>query len=334
MLSRVCLPLVVWFAVAAMAPAKNPIHPGWYADPEGAVFGERYWVFPTTSARYDDQTYFDAFSSPDLVTWTRHKRILTADDISWAQRAMWAPCCVEKQGKYYLFFSANDIQRPGGPLYDPDDPKNHTGGIGVAVADRPEGPYRDLLGKPLVSEFHHGAQPIDQFVYRDTDGTYYFYYGGWGHCNVGRLKEDFTGFYPFDDGELFHEITPDGYVEGPVLFQREGVYYFMWSQGSWGNDTYHVAYAVAESPLGPFNKVGTVLESDRQVATGAGHHSVIQSPTDGQWYIVYHRRPLPNQGRDHRVTCIDKLEFNDDGTIKPVKMTFEGVTANPLASEQ
>jgi beta-xylosidase len=325
--------LAITFVTAVhSAVAKNPIDDGWYADPEAAVFGERYWVFPTTSARYDMQLHFDAFSSPDLVSWTMHERILTTDNVKWARRAMWAPCCIEKGGKYYLFFSANDLQRPGGPLYNPSNPNNHTGGIGVAVADTPAGPYNDFLGKPLLAEFVNDAQPIDQFVYRDDDGTYYFYYGGWRHCNVGRLKPDFTGFVPFDDGELFREITPRGYVEGPVLFKRNNTYYFMWSQGGWGNDTYHVAYGMADSPLGPFKRIGIVLESDRNVATGAGHNSIIQSPSDGQWYIVYHRRPIPNKDRDHRVTCIDKLEFANDGTLKPVRMTFDGVAANPIRS--
>lgn len=321
-------------ALLALSPclsqATNPIDPGWYADPEVAIFGDRYWVFPTTSARYDDQLHFDAFSSPDLVNWTKHPHVLRAEDVSWAQRAMWAPCCIEKEGKYYLFFSANDLQRPGGPLYDPNDPKSHTGGIGVAVADQPQGPYRDLLGKPLIGDFHHDAQPIDQCVWRDDDGTYYIYYGGWGHCNVGRLRDDFTGLVPFDNGELFREITPRGYVEGPVMFKRAGKYYFMWSQGGWTNDTYHVAYAIADSPLGPFERVGTVLKSDPAVATGAGHNSVLHSPASDSWYIVYHRRPIPNQDRDHRVTCIDKLEFNADGTIRPVVMTNTGVEPAPL----
>lgn len=307
----------------------NPVFEGWYADPEGIVFGDRYWIFPTYSAAYDDQLFFDAFSSADLVHWTRHAKIVSTQEIKWAYRALWAPCCVEKDDRYYLFFGANDLQRPGGPLYDPTDKKSLTGGIGVAVADSPAGPYKDHLGKPLVGDFHNDAQPIDQFVFQD-EGKYYFYYGGWGRCNVGVLNEDFSGFVPFDDGEIFHEITPKGYVEGPVLFKRKGKYYFMWSQGGWGNSTYHVAYAVAESPLGPFVKKGTVLESDESLATGAGHNSVMQVPGQDQWYIVYHRRPIPNEGRDHRVVCVDVLEFDEQGNIKPVKMTREGVVARPL----
>jgi len=72
------------------------------------------------------------------------------------------------------------------------------------------------------------------------------------------------------------------------------------------------------------------LEQDLEIATGAGHHSVIHKPESDDWYIVYHRRPLDNKHRDHRVTCIDKMEFDENGFIKPVKMTFEGVAANPL----
>lgn len=332
----ITLILVAGIAIAVLdeVAAKNPINDGWYADPEAAIFNNLYWVFPTTSDRYDKQTFFDAFSSPDLTNWTKHEHILTAADVKWARRAMWAPCCIEKEGRYYLFFAANDVQRPGGPLYDPNNYNNHTGGIGVAVSDQPAGPYKDFLGKPLLAEFYNNAQPIDQFVFRDFDGTYYFFYGGWGHCNVGRLRSDFTGFVPFDDGILFHEITPHGYVEGPVLFRRAETYYFMWSEGSWGDDTYCVAYAIADSPLGPFKKIGTVLKSDRNVATGAGHNSVIQSPSDDQWYIVYHRRPIPNNDRDHRLVCIDKLDFETDGRLKPVKMTFVGVPGNPLGSFQ
>lgn len=307
----------------------NPVFEGWYADPEGVVLRGEYWIFPTYSAAYQDQVFMDAFSSPDLVHWTKHSRVIDTNVISWAKQAMWAPSVIEKGGKVYLFFSANDIQRKGGPLWDPNNPINHDGGIGVAVADEPGGPYRDYLGKPLVNGFYNDAQPIDQFVYRDVDGTVYMFYGGWRHCNLGVLNEDFTGFVPWEGGELFREITPEGYVEGPMLFRRAGKYYFMWSEGGWGNDSYRVAYGVGESVRGPFKKMGVILQSDSGVATGAGHNSVMRGPGEDEWYIVYHRRPIPNEGRDHRVTCIDRLYFNEDGTIRPVKMTFEGVVASP-----
>ena len=312
--------------------SKNPIADGWYADPEGIVFGNKYWIFPTFSAKYEDQVFLDAFSSKDLVHWEKHNRVLDTSVIKWAKQAMWAPSVIEKNQRYYLFFSANDLQRPGGPYWEEKDLYNHYGGIGVAVADSPDGPYEDHLGVPLINEFHNDAQPIDQFVYKDVDGTYYMFYGGWRHCNIAILNDDFTGFVPWSDNQLFKEITPEGYVEGPFVFRRKNSYYFMWSEGSWGDDTYKVAYAMADKVTGPYKRIGTILESDKNIATGAGHNSVINTPNTDQWYMVYHRRPIPNKGRDHRVICVDKLEFNQDGTIKQVKMTFEGISSNDLTT--
>ncbi|HMB90135.1 MAG TPA: glycoside hydrolase family 43 protein, partial [Rhodothermales bacterium] len=298
--------------------AGNPVLEGWYADPEGIVFGDRYWIYPTYSAKYAEQVFFDAFSSPDLVQWTKHARILDTTAVAWADSAMWAPAAIEKDGKYYFFFAANDIQS-----------NDALGGIGVAVADQPEGPFKDHLGRPLIDTFYNGAQPIDQFVFQDGD-DYFIIYGGWRHANIARLNDDFTGLVPFEDGALTREITPEDYVEGPFMFKRNGQYYFMWSEGSWTGDDYRVAYAIADSPFGPFERIGTILEQDPAIATGAGHHSVIQVPGADEWYIVYHRRPIPTQGPNHRVTAIDRMYFNDDGTIQAVQMTDEGVAARLL----
>jgi beta-xylosidase len=291
----------------------NPLFPGWYADPEGAVFNKQYWIYPTYSAPYNEQVFFDAFSSKDLVNWSKHSRILDTANVKWARRAVWAPAVVEKGGQYFLFFGANDIQN-----------NNQQGGIGVAVADNPAGPFKDYLGKPLIDKFYNGAQPIDQFVFKDKDGQYYIIYGGWRHCNIAKLKEDFTGLIPYDDGTTFKEITPTGYVEGPFMFIRNGKYYFMWSEGGWTGPNYSVAYAIAASPFGPFERVGKILQQDPAIATGAGHHSVIHAEKD-KWFIVYHRRPLGETNGNHRVTCMDEMYFDEKGFIKPVKMTNEGV---------
>ncbi|MBK0379894.1 glycoside hydrolase family 43 protein [Mucilaginibacter segetis] len=297
----------------------NPIFDGWYADPEATVFGKEYWVYPTYSAPYNQQVHFDAFSSPDLVNWTKHNDVLDSANVKWAKRAMWAPAIVKKDGKYYFFFGANDIQN-----------NDAVGGIGVAVADKPEGPFKDYLGKPLIDKIYNGAQPIDQFVFKDTDGQYYIIYGGWGHCNIARLKSDFTGIVPFKDGTMYRSITPEGYVEGPVMFIRKGKYYFMWSEGGWTGPDYRVAYAIGDNINGPFKKIGTILKQDPTVATGAGHHSVIQVPGKDEWYIVYHRRPLTETDANHRVTCIDKMTFDANGLINPVKITNKGVAPKKL----
>jgi beta-xylosidase len=305
---------------SATAPTSgNPIFPGWYADPEAKVFGQEYWVYPTYSDRYGKQTFFDAFSSPDLVHWTKHSHIMDTNSVTWAHRAIWAPAVTEKNGRYFIFFGANDIQN--------DD---QLGGLGIAVADQPGGPFKDYLGKPLIGKFYNGAQPIDPFVFRDHDGQYYLIYGGWGHCNICLLNDDFTGFKKFPDGTTFKEITPAGYVEGSVMFRRGDRYYFMWSEGGWTGPDYSVAYAMADSPLGPFQRIGKILQQDAKVATGAGHHSVIHVPGTESYYIVYHRRPLGETDGNHRVTCIEHMEFDAQGFIQPVKLTFAGVGPMPL----
>lgn len=292
----------------------NPVFPGWYADPEIRIFSGQYWIYPTYSAPYNEQVFLDAFSSTDLINWTKHEHVLDTMNVKWAKRAVWAPSIVEKGGKYYLFFGANDIQND-----------QQYGGIGIAVADRPEGPFKDYLGKPLVDKFHNGAQPIDQFVFKDKDASYYLIYGGWKHCNIARLNNDFTGFLPFQDGTLYKEITPKGYVEGSFMLLKDGKYYFMWSEGGWTGPDYSVAYAVSSSPFGPFQRVGKILQQDSTVATGAGHHSIIQIPGRDNWYIAYHRRPLGETDGNHRETCIDQMFFDKKGFIKPVKITKEGV---------
>jgi len=109
------------------------------------------------------------------------------------------------------------------------------------------------------------------------------------------------------------------------MFIRNGKYYFMWSEGGWGGPDYSVAYAIGDSPMGPFKRIDKILKQDPSIATGSGHHSVIHISKSDEWYIVYHRRPLEETDANHRVTCIDKLFFDDNGFIRPVKITNEGV---------
>jgi beta-xylosidase len=322
-LSFILAALVVFSNAIAQQKTKatsgNPLFKGWYADPEGAVFNNEYWIYPTYSAPYNQQVFFDAFSSADLITWVRHPHILDTANVKWAHRAVWAPAITRKNGKYYLFFGANDIQND-----------QELGGIGVAVADRPEGPFKDLLVKPLIGKFHNGAQPIDQFVFADKDGQYYIIYGGWKHCNIARLNNDFTGLLPFADGTTFKEITPQDYVEGPCMIYRKGKYYLMWSEGGWTGPDYRVAYAMGTSPLGPFKRIGTILVQNPAIATGAGHHGMIQDAKHDKWYIVYHRRPKGETDANHRETCIESLDFDANGLIKPVAISSSGVSRQTL----
>lgn len=321
----------------------NPLFPGWYADPASMIVNDTYWIFPTWSDHYGErrsstftdyqkelrenainpqyleQTFLDAFSSKDLVNWEKHEQVLDVENVEWAAYSIWAPAITEKDGKFYLFFGANDIQSDEEP-----------GGIGVAVADTPEGPFKDYLGEPLIDSFHHGAQPIDQYVFEDEDGQYYLIYGGWSNCNIAMLNDDFTGFIPFEDGSIFKSITPENYVEGPVMFAREGKYYFMWSEGGWMGPDYRVAYAIGDSPLGPFERVGIILQENPEIARGTGHHSVLNIPGTDDWYIIYHRRPADTENPHHRNVSIEYMYFDEDGYIKPVVVTNEGVERRTL----
>ncbi|HEY5499095.1 MAG TPA: family 43 glycosylhydrolase, partial [Bacteroidales bacterium] len=128
----------------------NPIFAGWYADPGAIIYDQTYWVYPTFSADYDKQVFLDCFSSKDLVNWTKHSDIIDSTSVKWAKKCFWAPAPIKKGEKYYLFFGANDVHQ------------GEIGGIGIGVSSKPEGPYKDLLGKPLISEIINGAQPIDQ----------------------------------------------------------------------------------------------------------------------------------------------------------------------------
>ncbi|PWK25558.1 glycoside hydrolase family 43 protein [Maribacter polysiphoniae] len=327
--------------------AGNPVLKGWYADPEGIIFDDEYWIYPTYSDDYGQpdkstvfsvsqleaqkntinpqylkQTFFNAFSSKDLISWTKHPHVLDIKNVPWASYSVWAPSIIRVNAKYYLFFSANDIQREA-----------ELGGIGVAIADNPAGPFVDALGKPLINGIKNGAQPIDQFVFKDDDGEVYMYYGGWRHCNVVKLNEDFLSIKPFDDGEIYKEITPENYVEGSFVFKRNGKYYFMWSEGGWMGPDYSVAYAIGDSPIGPFKRIGKILQQDSTIATGAGHHSVFKVPHTDDYYIVYHRRPIDTDQAHHRETCIDRMTFDEEGFINPVKMTFKGVRKRILKKE-
>ncbi len=328
------------------ASAANPPIPGWYADPEIRIFGDRYWIYPTYSADKGSpapasrltpwqaeqrsaphiwhpflrQTFLDTFSSRDLVHWTRHPRVLDVEHVSWAAYSIWAPSAIEHRGRYFLFFGANDIKNDA-----------QVGGIGVAVADRPEGPFRDAIGRPLIGRIVNGAQPIDQMAFRDDDGTVFLYYGGWKHCNVVRLSDTLTDLVPFTDGTLFKSITPSpDYVEGPFMAKRNGIYYLMWSEGDWTGPDYRVAYATGPSPIGPFTSRGVVLKQDARIARGAGHHSLLRIPGTDDWYIVYHRRPLGETDGNHREIAIDRLYFRRDGSIAPVVLTNEGIAPRPL----
>lgn len=285
----------------------NPIVSGWYADPEARFYEGRYWIYVTKSfSAYDEQMNLDAFSSADLVHWEKHPDIIDMRGYPYVHRAVWAPTIIDKDGRYYLIFASNDIQN-----------NEQIGGLEIAVADNPAGPFVSHTGRTLVDRFIHYAQPIDAHLFKDDDGTIYLYYGGWQHCNVAIMNDTMDGFVPHADGTLFKPVTPEGYVEGPCMLKRNGVYHFMWSEGDWVNGTYHVCASTSDDPLHISPRGHVILESS-DIANGPGHHGYINIPGTDEWHIVYHRRIIGDLEAGHRVLCMDRLTFDGDEIVSVV----------------
>jgi hypothetical protein len=292
--------------VAPWAPKtdRNPVIPGLFADPHIAHFNGRYYLYPTTDGYAGwSGTYYKAFSSADLVTWTDHGVILDhGPDVSWADNSAWAPAVTQKNGRYYLYFSGGLV--------------NGAKQLGVAVSTSPTGPFRDALGRPLVTSGQFsGGQAIDPMVFTDDDGRSYLYWGQ-GVARVVPLNADMVSF----DAAQVRTITPSGYNEAPFVFKRNGTYYLMWSENDTRSEDYRVAYATGPSPLGPWTNRGVVLQKSGAVR-GPGHHSVVRAPSSDTWYIAYHRFAVPAGNGTNRETAIDSLRFNADGTIASVVPT-------------
>ena len=291
----------------------NPIDEGWYADPEARIYEGMYCIYATRSLPFDEQKNQVCWTSTDLTHWERHEDIIDMSGFPWATRAIWAPTIIDKNGKYYYVFASNDI-------HDASEP----GGLEIAVSDSPTGPFKAMLDGPLVGDFHNGAQPIDAHLFKDDDGTVYLLFGGWGHCNIAKMNDEMTGFVPLETGEIFMEITPPDYVEGPCMFKRDGRYYFMWSAGAWTKGTYRVNTAIADTPFGPFDAYETILSSgDGSVANGPGHNGYFYIPEEELYLNVYHRHKPELTDGNARFVCIDIMEFDENGKIIPTVMTHD-----------
>lgn len=296
----------------------NPVLDGYYADPD-ILYAEKtgkYYIYPTSDGFHGwSGTYFKTFSSADLIHWKDEGIILDlTKDVSWAKKNAWAPCIIEKkvagQYKYFYYFTA--AQK-----------------IGVAVSDNPTGPFVDI-GQPLIAthpEGVKGGQEIDPDVFTDPrTGKSYLYWGN-GYMAGVELNDDMISV----KSETLQLLTPDNtFREGTHVFYRMGKYYFMWSEDDTRSENYKVRYGMADSPLGKIaiSVNNVVIAKDVSIGIYAtGHNATIQIPNTDKWYIVYHRFNYPSgitmgeAAGFNREVCIDKMEFNADGSIVPVKPT-------------
>jgi hypothetical protein len=307
----------------SVAVNRNPILEGYYADPEilfSAKTG-KFYLYPTSDGFAGwSGTSFRCFSSENLETWKDEGKIidLEAGDVVWAATNAWAPCIVEKKingvYQYFYYFCANKK-------------------IGVAVSCSPTGPFIDS-GKALITSKPPGitsGQEIDPDVFTDpVSGKSYLYWGN-GYMAGVELNEDMVSIKK----ETMKVMTPNStFREAVYVIFRQGVYYFMWSEDDTGSPNYKVRYATSNSPLGKLTipSDNIVIARDNGLAIyGTGHNSVLQLPGKDEWYIVYHRLTRPkgitlSSPGFYREVCMDKLEFNSDGSIKRTKPTLEGIS--------
>jgi beta-xylosidase len=284
------------------------------ADPDIHLFGDKYYIYPTSDTGDWNQTSFSAWSSPDLIHWKAEGVILDLQkDVAWGHGHGWAPSMAFRNGKYYFYFVAEHQ-------------------IGVAIGDTPTGPFKDALGKPLVvRDPKINSDSIDPFCFIDDDGQAWLYWGS-GTMTAYKLKPDMITL----DGPPTAIPIAD-FREGTVVFKRKGRYYFMWSEDDTRSEDYRIGYGTGTSPLGPVTvPPDNIILQKHGDAKGTGHNSVLNIPGTDRWYIAYHRFHVPGGDGYHRETCLGKMEFAPDGTIKPVdplEPAFPpGAKGEPLAN--
>ncbi len=321
------LSTIVLCLTASAVQAQNPIiRDQFTADPTARVFNNKVYLYPSHDIKPpvgQRQDWFcmedyHVFSSENLTDWTDHGVIVTQNKVPWVRPdsySMWAPDCVERNGKYYFYF--------------PSAPKDGRGfGIGVAIADRPEGPF---ICEP---EPIKGISGIDPCVLQASDGNAYIFWGA-GRCaklkpNMKELADD-TPKEKVKWGNREFEMygvnclkdLPNRQAEGPFAFEYNGNYYLTYPYVR--EKTEVLGYAMSKNPMGPYEYKGIIMP-EHENGCWTNHHSIVNYK--GQWYLFYHQNAFSPSDDKRRSVQIDKLYFNADGTIKEVKKTMRGVGIN------
>ncbi len=305
------------FLLLLTGNAQNPlIRTQYTADPSARVFGNRVYIFPSHDILATEgkgrkgwfcMEDYHVFSSENLTDWTDHGMIITQNNVPWVRPdsySMWAPDCIERNGKYYFYF-------PSAPV----DTVSHGRGfaIGVAVADKPEGPYT-AESTPIK-----GVHGIDPNVFIDKDGQAYLYWSA-GNIYGARLKDNMKELD--SEVKILGELPNKGLKEGPFLFEREGVYYLTYPHVA--NKTEQLEYAKADNPLGPFKVTGVIMD-ESPTGCWTNHQSIIQF--NNQWYLFYHHNDYSPSFDKARSIRADSLFFNEDKTIRKIVPTYRGIGA-------
>lgn len=320
----------VLFAVVP-SKADNPIVQDIYtADPAPMVSGDTLYLYTSHDedkliSNFYTMNDWKCFSTKDMVNWTAHGTIMSKNSFKWAEDRAWAPQCVERDGKYYLYV----------PLHK----KNGGMVIGVGVSDNPTGPFEDVLGKPLVEQ-PGDWNDIDPTVAIDDDGQAYLYFGN-PQLRYVKLNEDMISYdktigksgivdVEMDENSFGEKVMENGkvsrktsYGEGPWFYKRNNLYYMVYAAFAPNGGAEHLAYSTSTSPTGPWEYQGIIMPSQGGCYTN--HPGVVDFM--GHSYLFYHNQALKGGGSYHRSVAVEEFQYNEDGTIPTMNMTNEGVEA-------
>lgn len=314
LLNRGVALLALAAGAGSLCRAENPFVTSIYtADPSAHVWADgRLYVYPSRDVDppkgCDLMDRYHVFSTDDMVHWRDEGQVLQASQVKWGRPEggfMWAPDCAFKNGTYYFYFP-----HPSGKDW------NHTWKVGVATS---KSPAKDFVPADEPIKGLEGFAMIDPAAFVDTDGQPYIYFGGGGKCQGGKLKDNMVEL----DGPMQKMEGLEDFHEATWVFKRNGTYYLTYADNHKGQN--QMRYATGSSPLGPWQYRGVYLEG---TGSDTNHGSVVEYK--GQWYAFYHNQAISGKG-NLRSICVDKLEFNNDGTIRLVKQTREGVP--PVATE-
>jgi arabinoxylan arabinofuranohydrolase len=294
-----CATVASVVALGTTCIADNPVvQTKFTADPAPIVVGDT--VYLITSHDEDDAKGFhmldwQCYSTKDMVNWTDHGTIASLATFPWAVQSndAWAPQCVQRDGKFYLYV----------PISARGNPKNV---IAVAVADNPTGPYTDAIGKPLIDR---GNGYIDPTVYVDDDGQAYLYFGNPNAWYV-KLNKDMISY----SGEVVKaEGKPRNYQEGPWFYKRNGHYYLAYASTCCPEG---IGYAMSDKPTGPWEFKGNIMDGTK--LSDGNHPGIIDFK--GKSYVFGFNYKLNWEiapaKRERRSVCAAELTYNPDGTIQ------------------
>jgi len=315
-LLKITLMLLALSTTLSKTFAQNPIIKNIFtADPAPLVYKDTLFLYTGHDTATEKDTNYKmadwhVFSTTDMATWKDHGALLSPNTFSWATGDAYAAQCIERNGKFYWFvstFHKSDVNSKGGAA------------IGVAVSDKPTGPFKDAIGKALITnemttDKKHSWDDIDPTVFIDDDGQAYLFWGN-GSCKWAKLKNNMI--------ELDSSITilnPKNYIEGPWVYKRNNLYYLIYASA--GTKPEMIEYCTATKPEGPYEYRGIIQENVPNSFTT--HPGIIDYK--GKSYFFYHNGSLPTGGSYRRSICVDYMYYNPDGSIKKIEQTTKGVS--------